>query len=209
MQRSRHSSISIWLFSIVIFAGPFSLPAAHSQVVGASISGTIHDASGAAIVGAHVTVTNQETGAVRNLVSDSTGSYSAPSLAVGRYKVTVEKQGFGTRSETGINLVVGQSTIVNLSLSVGTLQQQVSVTDIPLAINTTTQPTSGLVSARQVKELPLNGRSYDELITLNPAIRELHGRAVRRCRHVELFSGKYVFRGWASSAGQFVFAEWN
>ena len=169
MQRSRRSSISIWLLSIVIFAGLFSLPAAHSQVVGASISGTIHDASGAAIVGAHVTVTNQETGAVRNLVSDSTGSYSAPSLAVGRYKVTVEKQGFGTRSETGINLVVGQSTVVNLSLSVGTLQQQVSVTDIPLAINTTTQPTSGLVSARQVKELPLNGRSYDELITLNPA----------------------------------------
>ena len=169
MQRSRRSSISIWLLSIVIFAGLFSLPAAHSQVVGASISGTIHDASGAAIVGAHVTVTNQETGAVRNLVSDSAGSYSAPSLAVGRYKVTVEKQGFGTRSETGINLVVGQSTVVNLSLSVGTLQQQVSVTDIPLAINTTTQPTSGLVSARQVKELPLNGRSYDELITLNPA----------------------------------------
>src|SRR6202034_845728 len=133
------------------------------------ISGTVHDASGAAVVGAHVTVKNQETGAVRDLVSDSTGAYSAPSLAVGRYQITVEKQGFSTRSETGINLVVGQSAVIDLSLAVGALQQQVSVTDVPVAINTTTQPTSGLVSARQVKELPLNGRSYDELITLNPA----------------------------------------
>jgi Carboxypeptidase regulatory-like domain len=170
MQHSRRNSISIrLLLSFVIFAGLFWLPFAHSQVVGASISGTVRDASGAAVVGAHVTVTNQETGAIRNLVSDSAGAYSAPSLPVGRYKVTVEKQGFSTRSETGINLVVGQSTVVDLTLAVGALQQQISVTDVPLAINTTTQPTSGLVSARQVKELPLNGRSYDELITLNPA----------------------------------------
>ncbi|MGB7199028.1 MAG: carboxypeptidase-like regulatory domain-containing protein, partial [Acidobacteriaceae bacterium] len=170
MQRSRRSSISIWLLlSFVLFAGLFSLPVARAQVVGASISGTIRDASGAAVVGAQVTVTSEETGAVRNLVSDSSGAYSAPSLPVGRYKVTVERPGFSTQSETGINLVVGQSTVVNLSLSVGKLQQQISVTDVPLAINTTTQPTSGLVSARQVKELPLNGRSYDELITLNPA----------------------------------------
>ncbi|MGC1873091.1 MAG: carboxypeptidase-like regulatory domain-containing protein [Acidobacteriaceae bacterium] len=169
MQRSRRSSISIWLLSFVIVAGPFSLPFARAQVVGATISGTVHDPSGAAVVGAQVTVTNQETGAVRNLVSDSAGVYSAPSLPVGRYKVTIEKPGFSTRSETGINLVVGQSAVVDLSLSVGKLQQQISVTDVPLAINTTTQPTSGLVSARQVKELPLNGRSYDELITLNPA----------------------------------------
>ena len=81
----------------------------------------------------------------------------------------MEKAGFNTQSETGINLVVGQRVAVDLVLAVGKVEQQVSVTDVPLAINTTTQPTSGLVSARQVKELPLNGRSYDELITLNPA----------------------------------------
>jgi hypothetical protein len=166
----RPRPISFWHLALfVILAATFPFSVARAQVVGGSISGTVHDASGAAVVGAHVTVKNQETGAVRDLVSDSTGAYSAPSLAVGRYQITVEKQGFSTRSETGINLVVGQSAVIDLSLAVGALQQQVSVTDVPVAINTTTQPTSGLVSARQVKELPLNGRSYDELITLNPA----------------------------------------
>ncbi len=170
MQPPRRSPISFWLFSLfVIFAVMFPFSAAQAQVVGATISGTIRDASGAAIAGAQVTIRDLETGATRDLVSDAAGVYSAPSLAVGRYQVTVEKAGFNTQSETGINLVVGQRAAVDLVLAVGKVEQQVSVTDVPLAINTTTQPTSGLVSARQVKELPLNGRSYDELITLNPA----------------------------------------
>lgn len=159
-----------WLpLLFVILALTFPVSHAPAQVVGATISGTVRDASGAAIAGAQVSIRNLETGAARNLISDAEGVYSAPSLAVGRYQVTVEKAGFNTQSETGINLVVGQRAVVDLSLAVGKVEQQVSVTDVPLAINTTTQPTSGLVSARQVKELPLNGRSYDELITLNPA----------------------------------------
>jgi hypothetical protein len=170
MLHPRRSSISFWLLSLlVIFVMMFPFFPARAQAVGATISGTVRDASGAAIAGAQVTVRDIETGATRDLVSDAEGVYSAPSLAVGRYQVTVQKAGFNTQSETGINLAVGQRAVVDLALAVGKVEQQVSVTDVPLAINTTTQPTSGLVSARQVKELPLNGRSYDELITLNPA----------------------------------------
>ncbi|HZC43359.1 MAG TPA: carboxypeptidase-like regulatory domain-containing protein, partial [Acidobacteriaceae bacterium] len=170
MQHSRRYLFFSRLPALLVFFALMSpFPHLLAQVVGATLSGTIQDASGAAIVDARVTIRNLETGAVRTLVSDAAGTYSAPSLAVGRYQVTVQKEGFNTQSETGINLVVGQSAVANLSLAVGKIEQQVVVNDVPLAINTTTQPTSGLVSARQVKELPLNGRSYDELITLNPA----------------------------------------
>ena len=146
-----------------------SIVPVEAQVVGASISGTIRDASGAAVPQAEITIHNLETGAIRKLTSDDAGYYSAPSVPIGHYEVIVEKPGFSTQSETGINVVVGQSAIIDLSLAVGKVEQQISVTDVPPALNTTTQQTSGLVSARQVKELPLNGRSYDELITLNPA----------------------------------------
>jgi hypothetical protein len=161
---------SYFLFPLVLlFAVSIAFVTAACQVVGGSIGGAIHDASGAAVPGAQVHVRDLETGAVRHLISDSQGYYAAPSLPVGRYQVTAEKEGFDTQSETGINLVVGQNVVIDIALAVGKVEQRVSVTDVPLAINITTQQTSGLVSARQVKELPLNGRSYDELITLNPA----------------------------------------
>ncbi len=170
MNRAHFGVFGKLLFSfLVILAGGFFSVSVQSQVVGASIAGTIGDASGAAISDAQITVRDVETGAVRHLVSGGEGDYSAPSLPVGRYEVTVEKAGFSTQSKTGINLVVGQHATIDVALAIGKVDQQVSVTDVPLAINTTTQQTSGLVSARQVKEMPLNGRSYDELITLNPA----------------------------------------
>lgn len=157
-------------FPKIAIAACFLLPSVgFGQKVGGSISGTVHDVSGAAIPGAQVTVRNTESGAERKLVSDSAGYYSAPSLTVGHYQVTVEKDGFNADTETEINLTVGQNLTIDTALTVGKVSQQVSVTAAPEAINLSTQQTSGLVSARQVKELPLNGRSYDELITLNPA----------------------------------------
>lgn len=141
-----------------------------SQVVGGSISGTIQDASGAAISGAKVEIRNTETGAIRVLTSDAAGRYSAPSVPVGPYSVSASREGFSTQTQTGLRLVVGQSVEINISLAVGQVQQEVTVAATPATVELSTQQTSGLVDERQVKELPLNGRSYDELITLNPAI---------------------------------------
>ena len=76
--------------------------------------------------------------------------------------------------KTGIDLVVGQSAVVDLTLPVGDLKQVITVEEAASPVNLSTQQTSGLVGERQVKELPLNGRSYDELMTLNPGDRELH-----------------------------------
>jgi carboxypeptidase family protein len=140
------------------------------QVVGASLSGTIRDASGAALPEALVTVRNLETGAARKLVSDEEGRYAAPSIVVGRYEVRAEKEGFSSQVKTGINLVVGQTSTVDLTLPVGEVKESVTVMEQPSPVTLSTQQTSGLVNERQVKELPLNGRSYDQLLTLNAGI---------------------------------------
>ena len=104
------------------------------------------------------------------MTSDSEGRYAAPSVPVGSYSVSAAREGFGTQTQTGIRLVVGQSAVVDLSLAIGQVQQEVTVAATPATVELSTQQTSGLVDEKQVKELPLNGRSYDELMTLNPAI---------------------------------------
>jgi len=139
-----------------------------AQVTG-SISGVVQDTSGAAVPNAAVTVRSLETGATRTIMTDETGSYRALSLPVGRYEIRAEKEGFKTAVRTGIELVVGQAAAVNLNLEVGTARQEVTVMSEAPLVDTSTTPASGLVNERQVKDLPLNGRSFDNLITLNPS----------------------------------------
>lgn len=142
----------------------------YGQIVGGGISGTVRDETGAALAAASIAIKNLETGAKRKLVTDDNGRYAAPSIAVGRYEITAAKEGFSSEVKTNINLVVGQSVMVDLTLHVGAMRQVITVEDKAPPVNVSTQQISGLVNEKQVKELPLNGRSYDELITLNPAI---------------------------------------
>ena len=142
----------------------------YGQVVGTSISGTVQDQAGAAISHADVVIKNVETGALRNLTTDDGGRYAAPSIAVGAYQITVSKGGFETQVRKGINLVVGQWATIDFQLLVGQMQESITVEEMAPVVSLSTQQTSGLVSARQVKDLPLNGRSYDSLMTLNPSV---------------------------------------
>lgn len=136
----------------------------------ATITGTIRDASGAALPTAVITVKNIETGAVRHVVSDSDGRYSAVALGVGRYEVSAGSAGFAQETKTGITLVIGQQISVDFTLQIGELQQAVKVEEKISPVNLSNQQTSGLVGEQQVKDLPLNGRSYDQLLALNPSI---------------------------------------
>ena len=142
---------------------------AGAQVVGGSINGVVHDKTGAALQGVTITVRQIETGATRTLITDSDGRFSAPSLPVGNYTVSAKSEGFATDERGGISLAVAQSLQLNFVLGLASVQQQVEVDSVPASVNTSTQQTSGLIDERQVKELPLNGRSYDQLLTLNPA----------------------------------------
>ena len=153
-------------FFLIIFALFLCSGISWGQVT-ASLTGTVKDASGAVIPDATVTVKHVETGLTRTTQTDAGGNYSILSLPVGEYEVTTEKSGFNQQVRRGITLVVGQQAVVNLTLEVGNVEQQVTVTGEAPIVNTTLSPTSGLVGEKEVKDLPLNGRSFDQLLTLN------------------------------------------
>jgi len=153
--KQRHrSKLVVAVSAIFVFA-------TQAQVVGTSIFGSVQDESGAGIAQAQVIIKSIETGSRRTLTTDDAGRYAAPSIAVGMYEITASKEGFAPQVKTGINLAVGQSATVNFTLAVGELRQAITVEESPSPINLSTQQTSGLVSEKQVKDLPLNGRSYD------------------------------------------------
>jgi len=141
----------------------------NAQLVGGTIAGEVVDSSNAAVVRATVLIRNDETGGQRRLITAGDGTFSAPSIPVGVYTVSVSRDGFAPLKRTGIALTVGQSIHLVLALSVGTVEQVVTVVDTPVSVDTSTLQSQGLVSERQVKELPLNGRSFDQLLQLNPA----------------------------------------
>jgi len=157
-------STPVWLLLLWVC----SLPA--GAQVSAALSGAISDPTGAAVVSASVTATNVDTGLSRTTVTDDTGNYRLLALPVGSYELSAKKDGFAEEVRTGIRLVVGQDAILDLRLRVGKVEEKVVVNGDASRVALTTQDVSGLVGEREVKNLPLNGRSYDLLLTLNPGI---------------------------------------
>jgi hypothetical protein len=143
--------------------------AARAQVT-ATIKGQITDPSGAAVSTANVTVTNTDTDVSRTTVSDATGNYLVLALPVGNYKIRVAKSGFQDSTHSGIELNLGQEVNVDLRLELSAVKAAVTVSEDAPIVNTTTSDISGLVGAKEIKQLPLNGRSYDLLLPLNPGI---------------------------------------
>jgi Carboxypeptidase regulatory-like domain len=143
------------------------LPLSSAQV-SANLSGLITDPSGAAVLAASVTAKNLDTGVARTAPTDQSGRYRLFALPVGLYEVRVTKDGFAEGIRTGVRLAVGQEASVDVTLRIGRVSEQIMVTEDAPVVSLTTQDISGLVAERQVKDLPLNGRSYDLLLTLNP-----------------------------------------
>ena len=156
------------LLAALLLSGA-GFPPAHAQV-SASLTGVITDPSGAPIPAATVTTKDMERGAVRSTVTDDAGRYLVLALPVGQYEVRATKAGFQEGIRSGIHLLVGQEATVDLRLQVGEVREALTVTEEAPMVSTTTRDISGVVGEQQVKELPLNGRSYDELLTLNPGI---------------------------------------
>jgi len=136
---------------------------ASAQVSTGTISGVVQDQSGASIAGAMVTVRNVDTGAVRTLTSDAGGRYIAPDLPLGSYEVTAQQSGFQTEVRSGITLTVGRESVVNLGLKVGQISDKVTITAEAPLVESTSSALSSLVDERTIRDLPLNGRSYDQL----------------------------------------------
>ena len=138
--------------------------------VSAQIKGTISDPSGAGVPSASVTVRNTETGVSRTAPSEADGTYLFVALPVGVYQVSASKDGFQGATRSGIQLNINQEVTIDLPLQVRSVKEALVVSEDAPIVNTTTSDISGLVGSQEIKQLPLNGRSYDLLLTLNPGI---------------------------------------
>ena len=109
----------------------------------AAISGVVHDSTGGVVPGVSVTVKQTESGLTRTVQTTENGGYGMSSLPVGPYEVTAEKLGFKQQVRRGFNLVVGQEAVVNLTLEVGNVAEQITVIEQAPLVNTTLSSTSG------------------------------------------------------------------
>ena len=134
------------------------------------MSGLIRDSSEALVPGAQISVVNEQTGAHRSTVSNTSGIYSLPSLSPGRYRITVEAKGFETSVREGAILEVAQKESIDFVLKVGDTQQSVTVQADTSPLNATDSSVSTVVDRQFVENLPLNGRSFQNLFQLTPGV---------------------------------------
>ncbi len=156
-----------WLFLCLVMSISVRLSA---QVAGATLSGTVVDKSGAIVANAQIVIKNLATGVTRDLTTDADGFYTAPNLLPGRYMVTTSATGFATLVRTGITLTVGAQQVLNLTLQVGTVSQQIEVVGEAPTVELASSSITAEVNSVTVRELPLNGRSWTDLATLQPGV---------------------------------------
>src|SRR3989442_340502 len=141
-----------------------------AQVTTGTILGVVQDSSGAVLPGVSVMVKNVDTGITRTATTDEGGRYTLPDLTLGNYEVQGQLTGFQTEVRSGITLTVGREAVVNLALKVGQISDKVTISGEAPLVESTTATLSSLVDERTIRDLPLNGRSYDQLALLQPGV---------------------------------------
>jgi len=171
--RSKGTGVSIFI-CMVMFIGlifvSLSPAPVSAQVVGATISGAVTDTSGSKMPGVEIVITNVGTSITTKTSTKSEGTFTVPNLQPGTYEISASQKGFSTLVRKGITLTVGQELILNLSLQVGSVNEQVTVTADAPTVNLANATISGVIEQRTVQELPLNGRSWTDLATLQPGV---------------------------------------
>jgi hypothetical protein len=135
-----------------------------------AIEGTVVDTQGALIPGATVTITNEETGVAQTLATTDAGYYRFPSLPGGLYSVRVALTGFKTAVQEHIRVQVAETKTINLKLEPGAIEEQVTVTGESPLVETSEGRVSGVIEETQVKDLPLVGRNFFNLVVLTPGV---------------------------------------
>ena len=170
----------LWVISLLLALGS----GARAQQTTGRIFGTILDTQGASIPNAQVTITNQDTGVAREVVSGSDGFYNAPQIAAGKYTVSAMAPGFAAIQEKDVEVTVATERRVDLKLTVGSVQQTVTVSGTNVLVDTSSSSIQSTVSEQKVTDLPLNGRNWVSLITLQPGVTQTN-----------LYSGNAVLPG--------------
>jgi hypothetical protein len=155
----------------------FSATMSHAQDT-ASLTGSVHDATGASIANAAVAVTSMERGIARTTTTNSDGEYSVPALpAPAAYNITVDAKGFKKYQATGVVLRVAQKARVDVSLEVGAATTEVTVLGSTVAqVETQSSDLAGTVTGKEITQLELNGRNFTQLVTLVPGVTNQTGQ---------------------------------
>jgi hypothetical protein len=154
------ASVGIFVMCLSLFA----------QINTGRILGTVTDQTGAVIGGASVTVTNTETGVARTLVADEAGEYVAPNLNPGKYSVRVMVPGFQAVERQNIDLEAGKDARIDAQLSPGQVTETITVAEVAQLLDTTTATVTGTLDNVAIIDLPLNGRNYQNLLSLRPGV---------------------------------------
>jgi hypothetical protein len=146
------------------------LAAVSWAAVGGSVSGTVKDASNAVVPNAVVEATNVDTGIQERVATNEQGFYSFPDLPVGRYRILVEKTGFKPYLRTGVRIDDSSSLLIDAALEMGKQTQTVTVNEAAVHVETSDTQMGEVVSGTRMAAAPLNGRSYTDLLSLQPGV---------------------------------------
>jgi hypothetical protein len=169
--RSRNTQIRRWLRTALLLAAVIPCVAMSAWAgVGGEISGTVKDASGAVIPKVEVTAINSGTGIEQSISSDEKGFYSFPSLPIGRYDLEFKAAGFGPYRRTGVSIDANSALIVDAVLGIGEKSDAVTVSDSQVHVETSSTQMGEVISGAQMTGVPLNGRSFTDLLALQPGV---------------------------------------
>src|SRR6202162_5808923 len=154
------------VIAIVLVTGSACL----AQVAGGTISGSVRDSSGRAIVGAQVAVKNSETAILRSINADNDGIYTAPNLVAGTYQISASKEGFATLVRSGVLVTVGSQEVIDFKLNPGQVKTKIEVSGTPPAIQLASSTLEATENSTTVRELPLNGRDWTTLALLQAGV---------------------------------------
>ena len=167
MARASSSLVIVLTFALAVL-----FPAVgRAQVITGTILGRVAaDESGAALPGATISIKNVDIGETRSVPTDAAGNYRAPGLSLGNYEVKAALEGFQVKVRTGISLTVGREAVVDFALGLAKVQESVVVSGEATLIETTESNVSHLVDEKKIRDLPLNGRDFAQLILLQPGV---------------------------------------
>jgi len=196
------SSTCFLLFSVVSFFGSSSLQA---DVTG-SILGVVRDATQAVVANARIVATNAETNLNRETVSAADGSYRILALPAGTYKVTATASGFQQFTTSGIDVKVNDQLRVDVTLQVGSVQQEVNVTANAIQVETESTQLGDVIESKKILALPLNGRSFLDLLGLQAGVAPESSGTIGGDRQVSGFlnTGNVSVNGQRETANAFL-----
>src|SRR6267143_238643 len=200
--QNRHSRLASTL--LLVLAIIFS-PTARADVTG-SILGVVHDRTQAVVAGAHIVATNVQTNFRQETVSAADGSFRILALPAGNYKLTVTAPGFRTFTETGIEVKVNDQLRFDVTLNVGSVQERVEIVANAVQVQTESTQLGDVIESKKMMALPLNGRSYLDLLGLQAGVAPATAETIQQDRPVSggLNPGNISVNGQRETANAFL-----